>query len=210
MIINTLILGDYQTNSYVLVAEPAVKDCLVIDTGLQSARLIEFLKDNELTPQGVILTHGHIDHIAGIGLLRKDYPEIITCIHKLDAKMFEDTNANLSAAAAMPFTATAAETILEHGDIVNHAGIEFTVFHTPGHTQGGICLYSKKEQCVFVGDSLFADSVGRTDLPGGNMTQLISSIKQNLLTLPGETKVYPGHGPNTTIAKEKLYNQYLQ
>jgi glyoxylase-like metal-dependent hydrolase (beta-lactamase superfamily II) len=94
--------------------------------------------------------------------------------------------------------------------MIESAGIKLQVLHTPGHTPGGISLYSVECGVVFVGDALFADSVGRTDFPGGSMTQLISGIKDQLFTLPEETKVYPGHGPATTVAREKAYNQYLR
>lgn len=99
--------------------------------------------------------------------------------------------------------------LLEGQNIIEQAGIKLQVLHTPGHTPGGICLYSEEEGIVFTDDTLFADSVGRTDL-GGDMAQLINSIRERLLTLPDDTKVYPGHGPVTTIAREKAYNQFLQ
>ena len=203
MKIDRLILGAYQTNCYILRASQAAKNCLVIDTGLEADELIDFLERHRLNPAGVVLTHGHIDHIAGTTELRRTYPDIKVYIHKLDAgkvpQRTEDRNLTSD-----PSTA------LRAGFCLQAAGIKLEVLHTPGHTPGGICLYSKAERIVFTDDTLFAGGVGRTDMPGGSMTQLINSIKGKLFTLPDETICYPGHGPQTTIAQEKAQNPFLQ
>lgn len=209
MEIDCLILGSYQTNCYVLRQSPTTKDCLLIDTGLEADGLIDFLDNHRLKPRAIILTHGHADHITGIPVLRKKNPEIKVYIHKLDAEMLTDPRHNLSELAGIEFRTKPADLLIAEGDVIEQADIKLEVFHTPGHTPGGICLYSREQKVVFVGDTLFADSVGRTDFPGGNMTQLIQSIKQKLLTLPEDTAVYPGHGPITTIGREKTSNQYL-
>jgi len=109
-----------------------------------------------------------------------------------------------------PFSVESADFLIEESNAIEEAGINLDVLHTPGHTPGGICLYSKADGIVFVGDTLFADSVGRTDMPGGSATQLIKSIKEKLCLLPDETVVYPGHGPITTIAQEKTNNPFLK
>jgi len=211
MKIDFLILGDYQTNCYILRSGPATKQCLIIDTGLEAETLIDFLQADELNPAAVVLTHGHADHICGITLLRKNYPEIKVYIHKLDAEMLTDARSNLSVLAGKVFNdKKPADVLLEEPEVIELAGIKLDVLHTPGHTQGGICLYSKQDNLVFVGDTLFAQSVGRTDFPGGSMPQLIAGIKEKLCTLPDETIVYPGHGPQTTIGLEKRTNPYLQ
>ena len=211
MKIESLILGDYQTNCYILRSEPATKQCLIIDTGLEAEVLIDFLQGDKLNPAVVVLTHGHADHISGITLLRKNYPEIKVYIHKLDAEMLTDARSNLSALAGKAFDdAKPADVLLEEAEVIELAGITLGVLHTPGHTPGGICLYSKENNIVFVGDTLFAQSVGRTDFPGGSMPQLIAGIKEKLCTLPDDTIVYPGHGPQTTIGLEKSSNPYLQ
>jgi hydroxyacylglutathione hydrolase len=210
MIIDHLILGAYQTNCYVLRISESARDCLIIDTGLEATGLVDFLIESKLNPIAVVLTHGHVDHIWGLSMLRDNFPNIKAYIHKLDAKMLTEPSENLSALTGGPYTVEPADFLLEDGDITEQAGIKLSVLHTPGHTPGGISLYIKDEGIIFVGDTLFADSVGRTDLPGGNTEQLIQSIKQKLLTLPGETIVYPGHGPATTVARENTYNQFLQ
>jgi hydroxyacylglutathione hydrolase len=210
MKIDCLILGEYATNCYILRKNEAAKDCLIIDTGLEAGELVEFLHQHKLAPAAAILTHGHIDHISGLLELRHDYPNIKVYIHKLDAEMLTGDGGNLSMLLGESFTTEPADFLVKDGDIINEAGLTLEVFHTPGHTPGGICLYSKKDSVVFSGDTLFADSVGRTDFPGGSMTQLIKGIREKLLSLPDETIVYPGHGSQTTIAGEKECNQYLQ
>jgi hydroxyacylglutathione hydrolase len=229
MKIDRLILGAYQTNCYILRESKAAtcacvtplsavadskggagKDCLIIDTGLEAGELVDFLQRHNLNPAAVVLTHGHADHVTGLVALRGRFPHIKVYIHKLDAEMLTGEKDNLSALAGVLFSSEPADFSLEEGDIIEQANIKLDVLHTPGHTPGGICLYSKDEGIVFVGDTLFADSVGRTDMPGGSATQLIKSIKQKLCTLPDETVVYPGHGPQTTIAQEKENNPFLQ
>ena len=210
MKIDRLILGAFETNCYVLWDSATATDCLIIDPGLEAEQLIDFLEGHKLNPVAAILTHGHADHIAGVALLRENFPEIKVCVHKHDAKMLIEPTHNLSAFAGELIKAGPADLFLQDGDIIDRAGIKLQVLHTPGHTPGGICLYSKNEQVVFTNDTLFAESVGRTDFPGGSMSQLLKSIEQKLLTLPEKTRVCPGHGPETTIAREKTHNPFLQ
>jgi len=195
MKMDCLILGAYQTNCYILRKGDTATDCLLIDTGLNACGLIDFLHKHKLNPLAIVLTHDHADHIAGIPLLCENFPHIKVYIHKL--------------AAEAPGTEPTV-LFIDDGDVIEHAGIKLKVFHTPGHTPTGICLYSQDEAIIFTDDTLFADSVGRSDLPGGNRNHLINSIKQKLLTLPDDTVVYPGHGPSTTIAQEKATNPFLQ
>ena len=202
MKIDCLVLGAYETNCYVLRRSEEAADCLIVDTGIDSEQLIQFLQEQKLNPTALVLTHGHIDHIAGVNELHEKFPEIKVYIHKLDADMLEEPVSNLSAMTGAAFVTEPADFTLQEGDVIEQAGIKLSVLHTPGHTPGGISLYSE-EQGV-------ADSVGRTDFPGGSMNQLVKGIKEKLLTLPEDTKVYSGHGPQTTIAHEKAYNQYLQ
>ena len=210
MKLDRLILGAYQSNCYILRENEADRVCLIIDTGLEAGELVEFLGRYKLNPLAVVLTHGHADHITGVTALRESYPDIKVYIHKLDGKMLTAAKDNLSAMAGVPFSTEPADFSLEEGTIIEQAGIKLKVLHTPGHTPGGISLYSKVDGIIFVGDTLFANSVGRTDIPGGSTAQLIKSIKEKLCILPDETVVYPGHGPETTIAQEKAHNPFLQ
>jgi hydroxyacylglutathione hydrolase len=209
MKIDRLVLGEFETNCFVARSSATAADCLIIDTGLDAQPLLKFLEHSKLTPVAIILTHGHIDHIAGIEALRKKFPAITVYIHKLDAQMLGDAEANLSILTGASFTAGKADHLIDQGDTIDKAGIQLRVIHTPGHTPGGISLYCEKDNIIFVGDTLFAGSVGRTDFPNGNTKQLIEGIKNKLLTLPEETIVYPGHGPETTIGQEKADNPFL-
>lgn len=209
MKIDYLILGGYQTNCYVLRKDDSAKDCLIIDPGLEAEELFEFLDEEKLNPVAIILTHGHIDHIAGVGTLRSRFPEIKVYIHNLDAEMLTNPNINLSAMSGMAIVTEAEDVSLKERDVIDLAGVKLLVLHTPGHTPGGISLYSKQAGVVFVGDTLFADSIGRTDFPGGSMSQLMTSVREKLFTLPEQTEVYPGHGPATTITAEKAHNPFF-
>jgi len=210
MKIDCLVLGEYETNCYVLRSSDAAKDCLVVDPGLGSEELIAFLLEQHITPAAAVLTHGHIDHIAGLAALRRSFPHIKVFIHALDAEMLGKPVANLSGLMGRAFTAEPADILLKDGDWIERAGLKLTVLHTPGHSPGGVCLYSSEEDVVFTDDALFAESIGRTDFPGGSMSRLVRSIKEKLWVLPDETVVYPGHGPSTTIGREKAHNPFLQ
>ncbi len=209
MKIDRLILGEFETNSYIVRSSDTASDCLIIDTGLNTQPLLEFLEHEKLSPVALILTHGHVDHIAGLDVLRKKYPSVQVYIHKLDAEMLGNASTNLSILTGSSLTAGNADHLIDEGDIIDEANINLSVIHTPGHTPGGISLYCEKESCVFVGDTLFAGSIGRTDFPKGDMRQLIKGIRGKLLTLPEDTIVYPGHGPETTIGQEKAENPFL-
>ena len=216
MKIDRLVLGEFETNCYILRSSDKTTDCLIIDTGLDVRDLLTFLERSKLTPKALIITHGHIDHIAGVGKLRERFPGIAVYIHKLDADTLTDSTSNLSfmldsanSQANQTFSTEKADYLVDEPDVIEAAGIKLKVLHTPGHTPGGMCLYCEDENAVFVGDTLFADSVGRTDFPGGNMRQLIEGIKTKLLTLPDDTVVYAGHGNRTTIGREKTHNPFL-
>ena len=210
MKIDCLVLGAYETNCYVLRGSEETEDCLILDPGLGAGRLTSFLKETHLNPAAVVLTHGHIDHIAGLASLRLNYPQVKVHVHSLDAAMLTEPRANLSAMTGGSFKAAPADGMLEDNSIVEHAGVRLEVLHTPGHTPGGICLYARTEKVVFTDDALFAGSIGRTDFPAGSTKQLLKSVRKKLFTLPDETIVYPGHGPASTIGREKEQNPFFR
>jgi hydroxyacylglutathione hydrolase len=208
--IDRLTLGDFQTNCYVVRPDETAHDCLIIDPGFDPDDLLGFLAQHEFNPVAAVLTHGHVDHIAGLTALRQQYPRIKVYIHRIDAGMLTDSEANLSILTGAMVAAAPADVLLKEGDGIEEAGVRFQVLHTPGHTLGGICLYAEPDAVVFSGDTLFADSVGRTDFPGGDMDQLIESIQTRLFTLPDKTTVYPGHGMRTTLGREKRANPFVR
>ena len=210
MKIDSFILGDYQTNCYVLRESTESPSCVVIDPGYSAQPLLDFLQQSNLTVERIVLTHGHADHIAGIPALKQRYPDLPVWIARDDADMLTDDMLNLSALTGQPLHLSAAEHLFDIGDTIEFAFCSLTVLSTPGHTQGGVSLYCARENLVFSGDALFAGSIGRSDFPGGNHDQLIESIRTALFTLADDTTVYPGHGPATTIAREKQSNPFFQ
>ena len=210
MLTDNIIAGAYETNCYILRKDKDAKDCVIIDTALESRPIINFLQENKLNPAVLVLTHGHIDHIAAIPAIKELWPEMKVYIHEADAEMLVRPTSNLSPLAGKMFKTEPADKLLKDGEEINIAGISLKVLHTPGHTAGGICLYSKKANVVFAGDTLFQGSVGRTDFPGSSTEKLMSSIKEKLLVLPDETVVYTGHGEETSIGEERRYNPFLR
>jgi glyoxylase-like metal-dependent hydrolase (beta-lactamase superfamily II) len=214
MQIDKLALGAYENNCYIIRSGKNASDCLIIDTGLDTEPLIEFLKKENLNPVFLVLTHGHADHIAGAEELRRVFKNIKVCIHKADSKMLGDTHSNCSRSAGVEITAEPADILFDKETEFDFDKLKFQIIHTPGHTPGGICLYNKENNVLFSGDSLFANSIGRTDFSEYNadkcQQQLIEGIKTKLLILPEGTTVLPGHGGRTSIGREKRSNPYLQ
>ena len=205
MIFEGFVAGHMQANCYIIGC-PETGEAAVVDPGGDADRILARLKARGLRLRYIILTHGHVDHIAALGEVR-DATGAEVLIHAADADMLTDPTRNLSFFMGRRLRFSPAERLLADGDTIEVGTVRLEVVHTPGHTPGGICL--KTDDLVITGDTLFAGSVGRSDFPGGNHRQLIRSIKERLLCLPGHTRVYPGHGPETTIGEEKRYNPFL-
>ena len=210
MIIDTVVLGDFQTNCYCVRKSNPSHECLIIDPGLEANPLVQMLQTNDYIPVDILLTHGHVDHIAGVESIREHWPDVRVAIHENDSNMLTNPADNLSLMAGSMVQARPAEVLLDAKKMYYQAAdIQFKILHTPGHSPGSICLYSAEDNILFAGDTIFAGSIGRTDFPGGSHEQLIDMIKQKLLILPEETTVYTGHGPATTIGNEKNFNPFL-
>lgn len=199
-------LGIYQANCYILWNEDTSKSA-VIDPGGDFEELKEFVESNKLSVEYIILTHGHGDHIGAVAEAR-DYFKAEILIHKDDCDMLKNNEKNYSSKLGYEKIEIEADKELNDGDIINLGSIDLYILHTPGHTKGSICI--KCENTVFSGDTLFAGSIGRTDLNGGSFEDIINSITNKLLTLSDNTEIYPGHGPSTTIAIEKRSNPFLK
>ena len=211
MNIDTIVLGDFEANCYCVRKDAKQKKCLIIDPGLNPESLIRFLKTNDYKPVSIVLTHGHIDHIGGVESIREYWPHVEVAIHEMDAEMLANPALNLSIMAGTMIQARPAEICFDSTQqYYTAAGLRFQILHTPGHTPGGICLYSANDKVLFAGDTLFAGSIGRTDFPSGSYEALIDAIKTKLIILPERTTVYPGHGPETTIQEEKRFNPFLK
>lgn len=205
LLVETFMVGPLENNVY-LVSDRGSRKAALIDPGLESEGILQHLEQAGLQLELIINTHGHFDHIYANAFFKaKTGAKVL--IHKKDLsglRRLQD-EALLFGLRAAP--SPEPDRLLQEGDLIELAGFSFQVLHTPGHTPGGICLYH--DGMVFVGDTLFAGSIGRTDLPGGSYEALIASVQKKLFVLPEETVVYPGHGPETTIGEEKRTNPFF-
>ncbi|MEM2914389.1 MAG: MBL fold metallo-hydrolase, partial [Candidatus Bathyarchaeia archaeon] len=183
----------------------------IIDPGFEESeaeRIFAKISENHLKIKYIVNTHGHMDHVSGNAKLKQVTGADIL-IHENDALMLSDPQKNFSKMLGLTVTSPSADRLLQDGDAIEVGQLKFEVIHTPGHSSGSISLYCKAEGVVFTGDTLFAGSIGRTDLLGSSFRDIMSSLKGKLMKLPDSTVVYPGHGEKTTIGKEKQTNPYL-
>ena len=208
----------FGTNCYVVATAPG-EECVVIDPGIGVERqLDELLAKHRLQPAAVLLTHGHLDHTFSVAPVCRARG-ITAYVHPGDLEMLADPAKGLSADLTELFggrlTYTEPDDVAElaDGQVISIAGLEIAVNHAPGHTSGSVMFHApgeEREPLCFSGDVLFAGSIGRTDLPGGDMAAMWASLRDKVLPLPDETVVLPGHGPTTTIAAERATNPYLR
>jgi glyoxylase-like metal-dependent hydrolase (beta-lactamase superfamily II) len=188
-----------------------MREAIVIDPGVgtsNEARLLKNYIDSEnLRVKYVINTHGHIDHTSGNGVV-KEMTGAPIMIHEKDAPLLGELGGKIAELFGIKCSSPKADGYLKEGDIISFGEHTLTVMHTPGHSLGGISLVGKK--LVFTGDTLFAGSVGRTDLPGGSYKSLMKSLKEKIMLLPDDFAIYPGHGPSSTIGEERRSNPFLQ
>lgn len=226
MLIASFPAGPWQTNCY-LLARDAATECVIIDPGVGAAETVrQVVAEHGLTPVGIIATHGHIDHIYAAEELSRDFG-VPVWIHPADRHLLTEPLAGVGPMAAdllmqlhgsTTLTEPADVRELADGEHLELAGIDFALSLAPGHTQGSVLLHTPYRapegetgpgSIVFTGDVLFAGSIGRTDLPGGDHQQLLASLRDKVLTLPDDAAVLPGHGPQTTIARERATNPFL-
>ncbi len=210
MILLGMEVGSLGTNCYIIGCEETL-EAAVIDPGGDAGRILSELSRHNLKLSKIINTHGHVDHIGGNRKLKEEsQAELI--IHTADASMLTSSGRNLSLLSGFAITGPAADRTVKEGDQIKVGNtVTLDVLETPGHTPGGISLKLDvgEKVLIFVGDTLFNGSIGRTDFPGGSYRQLIESIQQKLMVLPDDTEVYPGHGPGTTVGFEKAHNPFL-
>ncbi|GIN55774.1 MBL fold metallo-hydrolase [Lederbergia ruris] len=199
-------LGPLQTNCYLLVNDN--KECIIFDPGSQGEELNHYLEEQQLKPLAILLTHAHFDHIGAVDHVKRQW-KLPVYLHELEGEWLSNPSLNGSGRFGEDITAQPAEHLITEEGELKIGAFSFELFHTPGHSPGSLSYYIKEVQAVVAGDTLFAGGIGRTDLPGGSHSQLLLSIQNKLLTMPEETKVFPGHGPTTTIRDEKRENPFL-
>lgn len=197
-------------NSYIFHRQDR-RDCVIVDPGFDVEAIFEHLDQHELTPAALLITHAHIDHIAGNAALKERWPTCPIVIGRGDAPKLTDPRGNLSGLYDFDLRSPPADELLDDEQRFTIAGIEFWTRNTPGHSTGHVVFVveSHSPTIVFGGDVLFQGSIGRTDFPGGSFDVLKKAIHDKLYTLPDNTIVWPGHGPSTTIAREKKYNRFV-
>ena len=207
MICEILVVGPLAVNCIILGCE-VTREGVVVDAGGDADLIIAEIERLRLNIGQIINTHGHFDHVgANLKVMERFSASLL--IHEADASMLEQAAVVAKAYGIRGDNSPKPDAFLHDGMEISFGTCRMKVLHTPGHTRGGCCLYLEAEKTVITGDTLFADSIGRTDLPGGSHEQLLASIKSRLFTLPDDVVAYPGHGPETTIGHEKRSNPYF-
>ncbi len=199
-------VGEIGTNCYLLV-NTDTKETIIVDPGGDAPMIEKNIEKNHLKPVAIFLTHAHYDHAHDAKTVKEAY-QIPIYAHEAEVETMKDPRINVSAMFGTLETYEA-DVLVREGQELMVAGFSFQVFFTPGHTPGGACYYLAEQKALFCGDTLFCGSIGRTDFPGGSMSQLVRAIREKLLVLPPDTVVYPGHMSKTTIGQEIKYNPFL-
>ena len=203
MIIKTFIEPPIENNNYLIVDEES-KEAALIDCSYMDENILLELKKQNATLKYVLLTHGHFDHIGGLNNLPSG---VEVLMHASDMEWINEVNTYLPMIGMPAMEIPNIDKHIVDNEIIKLGNIEIKVIHTPGHTQGGVCFYT--EGSLFSGDTIFRESVGRCDLPGGDFNQIVDSIEQKVFELPEDTVIYPGHGKTTTVGWEKVHNSFM-
>jgi glyoxylase-like metal-dependent hydrolase (beta-lactamase superfamily II) len=206
LILERFEVGPFLVNAYILACA-RTKICVIVDPGDEGDRILNRCRELNLSVTHIVNTHGHADHILDNGFIKQETGAPII-IHPDDAPMLTDPYHNLSAYFSQPRTSPPADQYFQEGTPFHVGELEFDVLHTPGHSPGSVCLVN--DVIAIVGDVLFYDSVGRSDFPGGSHETLIRSIKHKLLPRGDHIRAFPGHGPDTTLGRERRENPFLQ
>ncbi len=207
MIVDVLTLGMFQVNCIIL-ADEQTREGVVIDPGEEPGKIIARIRELDLTICKILLTHCHLDHAGGAGEVKKATGAELY-FHDLEQELYDNLPQQAAAFATEAVAGPPRDGSLAEGDVVEVGSVKLEVLHTPGHSPGGVALLARDDKLVVVGDTLFASSIGRSDLWGGDFKTLIQSIRDRLLTLDPDTRVLPGHGPETTIGREAKFNPFL-
>lgn len=211
----TIPVGLLQCNC-AIIGDPVTREALVVDPGDEVSRILELLGRHKLTVTAIVSTHAHIDHVGGLSKLHK-FTGAPVLMHREDLPLYKAMEMQAAFLGVPTPEVTGVDHLLKEGDTLNWGSFEARVIHTPGHTPGSVCLFIPQNADkimlptpqLLAGDTLFAGSIGRTDLWGGSMENMMSSLRSKLMELPDETIVYPGHGPITSIGKERDSNPFL-
>ncbi|MFC1496840.1 MBL fold metallo-hydrolase [Verrucomicrobiota bacterium] len=206
MNIETIIVGEFQVNCYLVWGNS--EQAIVIDPGAEAVKILAVLKKHNLSVAAYLLTHGHFDHICGLADLHEAIPAPIA-MHHMDLKWAFNENNQMPPFYNIPNRPMKTDRLLEDGQELSDGGLSYNVISTPGHTQGSVCFYFPDHNCLFTGDTLFAGSIGRTDLQEGNPSQMEDSLKI-LTKMPDDISVYPGHGPASNMGHEKKTNLFMR
>lgn len=206
--LHTITVGPLEVNCYILW-DGATKDAFVIDPGGDANKIKVLIAKERLKVKYIVLTHGHFDHVGGVVVLKSSLGGARIAIHRDDVGMMSESHEHGVIFGVKTPVQPSPEVLLEDGQELKAGGLTLKVIHTPGHTGGGVCLYEEKEGLLFTGDTLFAGSIGRTDLGAGSHKVIMDSIKNKILTLPDAIKVLPGHGPESTIGRERKTNPFI-
>jgi len=205
LVVHQMSVGPLQVNCFIASCSKT-KEAVVIDPGEEGERILHVAEKEDLKIRKVVNTHGHFDHIgANLHIVEKTGAELM--IHADDLPLLQNARNHAEVYGLSVNASPEPDRLLEQGDTFQVGELSFRVFHVPGHSPGGICLLT--EGHLFVGDVLFSGSIGRTDLPGGDFDSLVEGVRERLFALPGETIVHPGHGPDTTIGRERQINPFV-